>query len=219
VGPAGTIAILTGELAAGAVGWCCATGRQKTPKLEGTARKAVSAAAAALAAGLAAGACLVTVKGSSKPLVTAALMTWASALAVLGLVDAHQFVVPTRVVRPATGAVLALLAGASAWSGDWYYLVAGVGCGTCAAVAFGVCALAYPRGLGFGDVRLACLVALGAGAISPPGALCAACCAPFAAGILGVLRSGPRAAGTAVAVPLGPWLALGGITAVVASAL
>jgi leader peptidase (prepilin peptidase)/N-methyltransferase len=147
----------------------------------------------------------------------AGLVVWASALAVLGLVDSRHFVVPTALVRLSALATGGFLLGAGGLSGDWQCVVGGVGCALVAGGLFAVWAVAKPQGLGFGDVRMACLVALGAGAICPAGAAVALSCAPLVAGVLSRHRANTGARGAAP-VPLGPLLAVGGIVAVVASA-
>jgi leader peptidase (prepilin peptidase)/N-methyltransferase len=172
----------------------------------------------------------------------AALVIWACALVVLGFVDARQFVLPTALVHAAAVATCCLLVATGICTGDWRYLSRGLECSAVAGAAFGTWSMLKPASLGFGDVRMACLVALGAGALSPAAALVALSCAPLAAGIsarrlarrLAVasgddpaeeLAEGPagrpgRRAGRvgAFPVPLGPFLAVGGIAAVLASA-
>ena len=61
------------------------------------------------------------------------------------------------------------------------------------------------------------LVALGAGALSVPGSLTALACSPLVAGLVGKLRLA-TARGTGAAVALGPYLAVGGLTMVMAHA-
>jgi leader peptidase (prepilin peptidase)/N-methyltransferase len=158
---------------------------------------------------------------AGRPVEVTGLAVWAAALAVLALVDERHLVLPTAPLRLATVATGVFLLVVSHQSGDWRYLVGGASCAVFAAGAFGACALLRPRRLGFGDVRMAAVVALGAGALAPAATFAALCCAPVGAGVIArwrAWRSGdPGAIGSPVA--LGPFLALAGIVVVTASAL
>jgi leader peptidase (prepilin peptidase)/N-methyltransferase len=200
-----------------------------------------------MATGLAAGALgvpiLVGGQGRAQPLALLGLVGWACALCVLGLIDAEQFVLPTPILRFAAVTTVVALMVAATVSGNWRHLfsalltVVGAGC------VYGAWAWARPHGLGFGDVRMACLVALGVGASSMATALVVLSCAPLAAGVVAkyagrraavhgmatasisgpALEAGRCAAGHGaarpVAVPLGPFLAVAGIVGVVAVAI
>lgn len=161
---------------------------------------------------------LVTHQGRAQPLVLAALIGWACALCVLGLIDAEQFVLPTPILWFAAVMTFVALVAAATVSGNWRHLFSAVLTVVVAGGAYGAWAWAKPQGLGFGDVRMACLVALGVGACSMGSALVALSCAPLAAGLVAKC-AGRRAAAHPVAVPLGPFLAVAGIVGVVAVAI
>jgi leader peptidase (prepilin peptidase)/N-methyltransferase len=175
-----------------------------------------------ISAGMGAGAVAVEIlvmrQGRAQPLLLAGLIGWACALCVLGLIDAEQFVLPTPILWFAGAMTFVALVVAATVSGNWRHLfsalltVVGAGC------AYGTWAWAKPQGLGFGDVRMACLVALGVGACSMAIALVALSCAPLAAGLVAKC-AGRRGAAHPVAVPLGPFLAVAGIVGVVAVAI
>jgi len=122
-------------------------------------------------------------------------------------------------VRSASTATFVLLTVACAVRGDWAVLARSAGCAMAVWAFLAIWALALPRSLGFGDVRMAFLVALGAGAVSPAGALGALACAPLAAGIWGKLQQNRHSAGENEAgVALGPFLAAAGLAVAVAGA-
>ena len=74
-------------------------------------------------------------------------------------------------------------------------------------------ALAYPRGMGMGDVKLAGVMGLYLGdAVAP--ALLIAVLAGTVVGVVVILTQGAGA--RKVAVPFGPFLALGGVVALLA---
>jgi prepilin signal peptidase PulO-like enzyme (type II secretory pathway) len=188
-----------------------------------TRQTPASCARWALAAALATGGVVAAVPDHGPtalpPLVTSSLAVWAGALAVLALIDRESLVLPTKFVRTATLLVTSLLVAGASGPGDRRYLWHGMACALVAGAVFGAWAVSNPRGLGFGDARMACLVALGAGTLSLSGSLVALSCSPFVAGLVGKHRarhtSGPTAGAGRAAVALGPYLAVGGLMVVV----
>jgi leader peptidase (prepilin peptidase)/N-methyltransferase len=130
---------------------------------------------------------------------------FAAVLVYVALFDLEHRLIPNRVVLPATAVVLAAqIAVYPDRTVEWLAAAAG------AAAFFLVTLLIYPPGLGMGDVKLALLLgaALGTNVIGAVlvGTLAAACFG----GVL-VLRNGAEARRRAIA--FGPFLALGGIIA------
>jgi leader peptidase (prepilin peptidase) / N-methyltransferase len=132
-----------------------------------------------------------------------------TALVPITLIDLELRLIPNRITLPA--AVAAVVA-AVVLDIDFVpeQLIAGAGAGG----FFLLAAMAYPRGMGLGDVKLAGVLGLYLGRAVAP--------AIFAGLILGVLvgavivaRVGARR-GRKVAVPFGPFLALGGVIGLVA---
>ncbi|MFI4985350.1 MAG: prepilin peptidase [Solirubrobacterales bacterium] len=125
------------------------------------------------------------------------------------LIDLEHRIIPNRIT--ALGAVLAVAIGlALDPSGEPERLIAGVGAGGFLLLA----ALAYPGGMGMGDVKLAAVMGLFLGRAVAPAILIA-----LAAGVLFgavvIAQKGARE-GRKTAVPFGPFLALGAIVAVYA---
>lgn len=127
-------------------------------------------------------------------------------LVAVTLIDLEHRIIPNRILLPAAVAALAILA--LTRRGD--LLEHGI-----AALAAGgfllAAALAYPSGMGMGDVKLAGVIGLFLGVAVAPAMLIA-----FLAGTLvgiGIMaRKGARE-GRKTAVPFGPFLALGGLSA------
>lgn len=188
---------------------CCSERRPRYSRLSW-------ALATAAAAGAVAAAWLAGNANSSASLVFVPLIGWACGLSVLGLIDAHHRVLPTPIARAAVVGTGTSLAAVSFVSGAGRELVGAAGAASAAAVVYGAWSLVRPRSLGFGDVRMACLVALGVGARSLPVATVVLSCAPLAAGIGSKCRAAPT---RHVPVPLGPFLAVAGLMGVVAGAL
>jgi leader peptidase (prepilin peptidase)/N-methyltransferase len=127
----------------------------------------------------------------------------------IALIDLETRLIPNRLTLP--GAVLALALGlALDPSGEPGRLIAGVAAGGFLLLA----ALAYPGGMGMGDVKLAGMMGLFLGSAVAP-ALFIALLSGTAVGAVVIARKGPRA-GRKTAVPFGPFLALGAIVAVFA---
>ena len=123
------------------------------------------------------------------------------------LIDLEHRIIPNRIT--ALGAVLALAIGvAFDPAGEPARLIAGAGAGGFLLLA----ALAYPGGMGMGDVKLAGVMGLFLGAAVGP-ALLIALIGGVVLGAIVIARAGAEA-GRKTAVPFGPFLALGALLAV-----
>jgi leader peptidase (prepilin peptidase)/N-methyltransferase len=123
------------------------------------------------------------------------------------LIDLEHRIIPNAIT--AAGAVLALAIGlALDPSGEPARLIAGLAAGAFLLIA----ALAYPGGMGMGDVKLAAVLGLCLGASVAP-ALLVALLAGVLYGAIVIARAGTRE-GRKTAVPFGPFLALGALVAV-----
>ncbi len=123
------------------------------------------------------------------------------------LIDLEHRIIPNRIT--ALGAVLALAFGlALDPAGEPERLIAAAAAGGFLLIA----ALAYPGGMGMGDVKLAGVMGLFLGASVAP-ALLIALIAGVAFGAVVIARKGAQA-GRKTTVPFGPFLALGALTAV-----
>lgn len=141
---------------------------------------------------------------------------WALALVALSAVDIERLIIPNRIVYPAAVAVVPLLVAASAVDHRWSSLAqAAIG----AAVSFGALLavhLAYPRGMGFGDVRLAGLVGLGTGWLGLGHTFVAFLCGFALAAVAGIGAGIATGRGRKQRLFFGPFLAAGALMAVVA---
>ncbi len=125
------------------------------------------------------------------------------------LIDLEHRIIPNRLTG--AGAAIALALGTALDpAGEPTRLIAGAAAGGFLLVA----ALAYPGGMGMGDVKLAGVMGLFLGAAVAP-ALLIALLSGVVVGAGIIARRGARA-GRKTAVPFGPFLALGGIVAVFA---
>lgn len=135
-------------------------------------------------------------------------LVFVAMLAVVTLTDLERRTIPNKALI--AGAIICLaIAAPTDPAGLPERAIAGAGAG----LLFLLVALAYPRGMGLGDVKLAATMGLFLGRAVAP-AILAALLAGSAVGIWIVLRHG--AAGRKTAIPFGPFLALGGIVGLLA---
>lgn len=137
----------------------------------------------------------------------------------LALIDIDTRRLPDAIVKPAYPVSLALLALASANPGgeaDWAALLRAAVGGAAMFVAYLLMVLAYPRGMGWGDVKLAGVMGLYLGWVGW-GALLIGWFAAFVlGGVFGLALIVGRRAGRKSSIPFGPWLLLGTLVGIVA---
>lgn len=129
----------------------------------------------------------------------AALFCWA--LVVVTRTDLEHRLIPDRVVIPGTIAMVALRT-IDDPSAEW--MISAVVTG----LVFFVIVLVYPKGLGMGDVKLSAFLGAGLGVAVLP-AMFFAFFAAFVPSAVMLVRHGKDA--RKMAIPFGPFLALGGI--------
>jgi leader peptidase (prepilin peptidase)/N-methyltransferase len=127
-------------------------------------------------------------------------------LVVLSSVDLERRIVPNRIVLPAAAIVLVAKTVVHP-SVEW--IAAGLG----ASLFLLLAALAYPRGMGMGDVKLALLLGFALGRTVPVG-MFAGMIAALVPSIVLFARHGSAA--RKMAIPFAPFLALGGVLALFA---
>ena len=126
-----------------------------------------------------------------------------AALVAVSVTDVERRIIPNTIVLPAAAVVLAaqtLLHPSPVW------LV----CGAAASGFLLLAALAYPAGMGMGDVKLALLLGVGLGTVVPVALMIGMLSALLPAIVL-LVRHGQ--AGRKMGIPFGPFLALGGVAA------
>jgi leader peptidase (prepilin peptidase) / N-methyltransferase len=129
-----------------------------------------------------------------------------AALVAVSVVDLERRIIPNRIVLPAAAVVLAaqtLLFPSPEWA------LAAVG----AALFLFLAALAYPAGMGMGDVKLALLLGAMLGRTVPVAMMIAMIAALVPAVVL-LIRHGSAA--RKMGIPFGPFLAFGGVVGLLA---
>jgi leader peptidase (prepilin peptidase)/N-methyltransferase len=135
-----------------------------------------------------------------------AAAVFCAALVAISATDLERMIVPNKIVLPVTAVVLALQL-ARAPSLEWP--VAGLG----AALFLLVAAIAYPRGMGMGDVKLALLLGVAVG-WTVPVALLGGMILALVPSVFLLVKYGAEA--RKHAIPLAPFLAAGGVIALFA---
>jgi leader peptidase (prepilin peptidase)/N-methyltransferase len=135
-------------------------------------------------------------------------------LVVVSTTDLSHGLIPRRLVYPGLVAVSGLLVVVASVDGQWHRLAtAAIGALAAFAVLFAIWWLA-PRGIGFGDVRLAALIGLATGWIGLI-AVYVAVASAFILGLLGgVATTLLRGTGRRTRIPFAPALAAGAVVAV-----
>lgn len=127
-------------------------------------------------------------------------------LVVLSAIDLRERIVPNRIVLPAAAVVLVVR---TVTHPSVVWLAAGLG----AAFFLLIAAVARPGGMGMGDVKLALLLGFAVGRTVPI-ALAVALVAALVPSLVLIARHGAN--GRTIAIPFAPFLALGGVLALVA---
>ena len=136
-------------------------------------------------------------------------LTWDAAVAVLfcctlvtiSATDIERFIIPNKIVLPATAIVLVAQ---SVLHPSIEWLAAALG----ASLFLLLAALAYPAGMGMGDVKLALLLGAGLGRTVPVALMVGMVSALIPSAFL-LVRHG--AAARKMRIPFGPFLAIGGV--------
>lgn len=162
--------------------------------------------------GTAAAFVLVTVWAAVQPagfwLLPAYLYFTAVSIA-LALIDLDTRTLPNRIVVPSLLIAPVLLAAASVGTGDWWSLLWAVVGGAALFTFYLVLVVAYPKGMGFGDVKLAALVGLYLGYLGWGPLIVGAFAAFLLGGLFSIVLLVARKATRKTGIPFGPWMLLG----------
>ena len=135
-------------------------------------------------------------------------LVFVTMLVAVTLTDLEQRIIPNRILL-----VSAIAAAAIAAVADPGSLPERLAAGAAAGGLLFLAALAYPKGMGLGDVKLAATMGIFLGRNVGP-ALLVALLAGSLVGLAMILREGVAARKTAI--PFGPFLALGGVVGLLA---
>ena len=149
-------------------------------------------------------------------LVLVAYLYLAAVSIALALIDIDVHRLPNTIVLPSYVVGGVLLAGAAILSGEFTHLIGAAIAAAALFVAYFLLRFAYPRGMGFGDVKLAGVLGLYLGWIGL-GAVVVGAFAPFViGGLFAIALLIARRANRKSRIPFGPWMLLGAWVGIVA---
>ena len=144
-----------------------------------------------------------------------------AAYAVLGLslvamsaIDLEHQIIPNRLIYPTLALLVPLFVLSSAVDDRWGSLARAAIGGAAAFVAFLLVHLAVPRGMGFGDVRLAGVIGFATGWLGLGHTFVAFLTAFVLGALVGVVAMAVSGAGRKTRIPFGPFLAVGAVVTV-----
>ena len=143
-----------------------------------------------------------------------AYLVLAAALVALSAIDLEHYILPNRIVYPLAVAMVVLLAIASWGDDDFDAFVRGLAAGAIAFAVFFVLHLVSPRSMGFGDVKLSFVLGLSLGWLGWGEVLLGLFLGFVYGALVGVVLIALRVRERNQALPFGPFLAAGALTAV-----
>ncbi|MDN4643473.1 prepilin peptidase [Arthrobacter sp. PsM3] len=159
------------------------------------------------------------VDGAPGILVLVGFLYLAAVSVALGLIDLDTLRLPDAIVLPGYLVGAALFAAASIISGDYSALLsAGVGMASLW-TAYLLMALAYPGGMGFGDVKLAGLLGMFLGWTGWGPLVVGAFAAFLLGGVYSLILLAAGKAGRKSGIPFGPWMLAGAWIGILAGTL
>lgn len=135
----------------------------------------------------------------------------------LAVIDLRSHRLPNVLVLPSYPVLLALLTGASAVTGDWSALVRALVAGAASLTMYLLLWLAYPAGMGFGDVKLAGLLGIALGYLSWSALAIGTFAAFVVGGTCGVVLLAATHRSRRTAIAFGPFMVVGVWVAFLAS--
>lgn len=143
-----------------------------------------------------------------------AYLVLTGALVALSAIDLEHYLLPNRIVYPLTGVMVALLGLASLGDDDLGAFVRGLIAGAALLAVFFVLHVISPRSLGFGDVKLSFTLGLALGWLGWGEVFLGVFAAFVYGAVVGIVLIVGFRRGRKQAVPFGPFLAAGTLTAV-----
>lgn len=135
-------------------------------------------------------------------------------LVAVAAIDLELRVIPNCILRPALAMTVVLLGGATIAGGAGWAAIDSLLGGVAAFAALGLVHLAHPRGLGFGDVRLAGFIGLYLGWLGLPNVAVGLVLGCLLAVVFGLVVMVATRSGLMARLPFAPFLAAGAVLSV-----
>ena len=137
-----------------------------------------------------------------------------ASLLAISVIDLDHYIIPNRVIYPTLAVTIPLLVVAAAADGSWDHLRNAAIGGVAGFAVLLAIHVAVPRGMGFGDVRLAGGIGMMLGWLGLRYLFLGLFLAFLLASVIGVALIAARLRSRKDAVPFGPFMALGAVLAV-----
>jgi leader peptidase (prepilin peptidase)/N-methyltransferase len=145
-----------------------------------------------------------------------AYLVLAAALVTLAAIDLEHYILPNRIVYPLALTMIVMLAIASIGDDDLDAMTRGLVAGAIAFTVFFVLHMISPRSMGFGDVKLSFVLGLSLGWIGGGEVLVGLFLGFVYGAVVGIVLIVSRLRRRNEALPFGPFLAAGALTAILA---
>jgi leader peptidase (prepilin peptidase) / N-methyltransferase len=137
-----------------------------------------------------------------------------ASLLAISVIDLDHYIIPNRVIYPTLAVTIPLLVVAAAADGSWGHLRNAAIGGVAGFAVLLAIHVAVPRGMGFGDVRLAGVIGMMLGWLGLRYLFLGLFLAFLLASVIGVALIVARLRSRKDAVPFGPFMAMGAVLAV-----
>ncbi len=147
--------------------------------------------------------------------VLAAYAVFGLSMVAISAVDLERYIIPNRIIYPTLALLIPLLVLASAVDHRWGSLGRAAICGAVAFSGFFVLHVAVPKGMGFGDVRLAGVIGLAVGWLGFGHAFVGFFAGFVLGAVIGIIFIVATGGGRKTRIPFGPFLAAGAVLSIV----
>ncbi|MGH9019241.1 MAG: prepilin peptidase [Acidimicrobiales bacterium] len=147
--------------------------------------------------------------------VLAAYAVFGLSMVAISAVDLERYIIPNFIVYPTLALMVPLLVVASAVDSRWGSLGRAAACGAIAFVGFYVLHVIVPKGMGFGDVRLAGVIGLAVGWLGYGHAFVGFFAGFVLGAVIGIVFIVATGGGRKTRIPFGPFLAAGAVASIV----
>ena len=149
------------------------------------------------------------VEDAASAVVLVAYLYLASIAVALALIDLDVHRLPDAIVLPSIVVAAVIFAVAAALGGDWGDLGRAAAAGAVLFAVYFLMLVAYPAGMGFGDVKLAAVLGIYLGWLGWGVLAVGAMAAFLLGGVFAVVLVVRGRAGRGSGIPFGPWMLLG----------
>jgi leader peptidase (prepilin peptidase) / N-methyltransferase len=147
--------------------------------------------------------------------VLAAYAVFGLSMVAISAVDLERYIIPNHIVYPTLALLIPLFVLASAVDHRWGSLGRAAACGAIGFGGFFVLHVAVPKGMGFGDVRLAGVIGLALGWLGYGHAFVGFFAGFVLGAVLGIVFIVVSGQGRKTKIPFGPFLAAGAALSVI----